>query len=133
MIYIYLQKQLKLFPYVVKLESAKIRTYLTKEFNMNVFKKTGIKFEVINEIINLAKKYDIQKIILFGSRARGDFKPKSDIDLAVSGKNFTNFTLDVDEKTSTLLSFDIVNLDETVQNKLLEEINKDGVLLYEKI
>lgn len=100
---------------------------------MNVFKKTGIKFEVINEIINLAKKYDIQKIILFGSRARGDFKPKSDIDLAVSGKNFTNFTLDVDEKTSTLLSFDIVNLDETVQNKLLEEINKDGVLLYEKI
>ena len=40
---------------------------------------------VEKEIIQLAKQYDIQKVILFGSRARGDNWERSDIDLAVSG------------------------------------------------
>ena len=31
---------------------------------------TGIRPEVIEEIRNLAQKYDIEKVILFGSRAR---------------------------------------------------------------
>ena len=35
---------------------------------------TGIRPEVIEEIRNLAQKYDIEKVILFGSRARGDFR-----------------------------------------------------------
>lgn len=35
----------------------------------------------------------------FGSRARGDFKRTSDIDLAVSGGDFCRFALDVDEET----------------------------------
>ena len=36
--------------------------------------RTGIKKQVINEILELAKKYDIKQVILFGSRARGDYK-----------------------------------------------------------
>ena len=44
---------------------------------------TGIKAEVIEEIRKLARKYDVTKVILFGSRARGDFKRTSDIDIAV--------------------------------------------------
>ena len=43
---------------------------------------TGIRPEVIEEIRNLAQKYDIEKVILFGSRARGDFRRTSDIDIA---------------------------------------------------
>ena len=43
----------------------------------------------------------MQKVILFGSRARGDFKTKSDIDLAVQGGDFIRFMLDVNEETST--------------------------------
>jgi len=39
---------------------------------------TGIRPEVIEEIRNLAQKYDIEKVILFGSRARGDFRRTSD-------------------------------------------------------
>ncbi|MBO5589719.1 MAG: nucleotidyltransferase domain-containing protein, partial [Acidaminococcaceae bacterium] len=42
--------------------------------------QTGIKSDVINEIIKLAKKFDVHKVILFGSRARGNFQEKSDID-----------------------------------------------------
>ena len=77
---------------------------------------------VEKEIIQLAKQYDIQKVILFGSRARGDNWERSDIDLAVSGGDIPRFSLDLDEEVWTLLLFDVVNLDEPVQPALLEEI-----------
>ena len=81
----------------------------------------------------MAKKYDVDKVILFGSRARGDFKTKSDIDLACTGGDSIGFILAVEEETSTLLRFDIVNLDFSVQPRLRESIQKEGVVLYEKI
>ena len=56
---------------------------------------TGLKSIVINELIDLAKKYNIQKLILFGSRARGTFYEKSDIDIAISGGDKTSFSFDV--------------------------------------
>ena len=72
--------------------------------------ETGIKENVIGEIILLAKKHGIKKIILFGSRARGDYGRASDIDLAVYGGNITEFSLDVEEETSTLLTYDVVDM-----------------------
>lgn len=95
--------------------------------------KTGIKPIVIEEIRQLAKQYQVDRVILFGSRARGDFRPKSDIDLAAAGGDFVRFMLDVNEETSTLLSFDIINLDEKIQQELRDAINEEGVILYEKI
>ena len=94
---------------------------------------TGIKAEVIEEIRKLARKYDITKVILFGSRARGDFKRTSDIDIAVTGGDFVRFALDVDEETSTLLEYDIVDLDNDMQDELRDSIKKEGRILYEKV
>lgn len=96
-------------------------------------KNTGIREQVIKEIIDFAKKYDVEKVLLFGSRARGDFKRTSDIDLAVSGGDFDRFALDVDEETTTLLMFDIIDLDREMQPEFREAIEKEGVILYEKI
>ncbi len=96
-------------------------------------KETGIKEIVLEEIRNYAKQFNIKKVILFGSRARGDYKAKSDIDLAVSGENISAFSIMVDENTSTLLKFDIVNLDSSVQQELLQSIAEDGIVIYEKI
>ena len=93
----------------------------------------GIQPSVIEEIVALAEKYNLNKIILFGSRARGDYKLRSDIDLAVSGGDCVRFSLDVQELTSTLLFFDVVNLDGTVQKKLLDSIEQEGVCIYEKV
>lgn len=95
--------------------------------------KTGIKPIVIEEICEIAKKYNVKKVILFGSRARGNFKEKSDIDLAVKGGDFIRFVLDVNEETSTLLEFDIVNLDEDIQDELRESIKKEGKVVYEEV
>ena len=92
---------------------------------------TGIKPKVIEEIRTFARKYNIDKVILFGSRARGDYRRTSDIDLAVVGGDFASFALDVDEETSTLLEYDIVDLDEPMQPELLESIQKEGKIIYE--
>lgn len=93
----------------------------------------GLKKELIESIRQLASKYNIRKVLLFGSRARGDFKERSDIDLAVSGGDVIAFSFAVDEETPTLLMFDIVNLDENVQQELLDSIAKESVVLYEKV
>ena len=98
-----------------------------------ISEKTGIKGKVLQEIIQLAEKYHVEKVVLFGSRARGDFKERSDIDLAFCGGCSSHFVLDVDEMTSTLLEFDIVDLDKPVREELLESIKSEGVVLYEKI
>ena len=54
--------------------------------------------EIIAEIVSIAKVRRIKKLLLFGSRARGDNKEHSDIDLAVSGGDTLGFSLDVDER-----------------------------------
>ena len=83
-------------------------------------------------IVRLARKYGLSRVVLFDSRARGDNWERSDVDLAVAGGDVVRFSLDVDEELPTLLMFDVVNLDDPVQPELLEEIQRDGVFLYQK-
>ena len=99
----------------------------------NYMQTTGIKQTVIQEIQELAVKHGVSRVILFGSRARGNFREKSDIDLAVQGGDFIRFMLDVNEETSTLLKFDMINLDEEIQSELRESIKKEGKIVYEEV
>lgn len=57
----------------------------------------------------------------------------SDIDLAVQGGDIPRFRLDMEEETSTLLKFDIVDLDSEMQDELRESIYREGKVLYEKV
>lgn len=99
----------------------------------DLYKNTGIKQNVIEEIIQLAQRYSVGEVILFGSRARGDYKERSDIDLAFRGGNSSRFILSIDEDTSTLLEFDVIDLDKPVRQELLEAIEREGLVIYEKI
>lgn len=94
--------------------------------------KYNIPERVLRDITLFAKKHDIQKIILFGSRARGTNSERSDIDIAVSGGDFDGFYWDAKEKTHSLLMFDIVELDKGISKELQKEIKRDGVVIYEK-
>ena len=93
---------------------------------------TGIRAVVMEEIRELARRHGLEQVILFGSRARGDYGRASDIDLAVEGGDITGFSLDVDETTSTLLQYDFVDLGSNLQEDLRREIQRDGILLYTK-
>ncbi len=93
----------------------------------------GINPKVIEEIKDFAKKYGIRQVILFGSRARGDYVRASDIDLAVRGGDIAGFTISVKEDTSTLLEFDIIDLVQKLQKGFVDSIRQEGVIIYEKI
>ena len=92
--------------------------------------------KIEEQIRSIAQKYpSIHKVVLFGSRARGDHRERSDIDLAVytsDGKDVTPFYFEIHDDTSTLLKFDIVFINSSTDKKSLHEIEKDGVTIYEK-
>lgn len=95
--------------------------------------KYNLDKKIEDAIIDFAKKFNLSKVILFGSRARGSNRPLSDIDLAVIGGDLRNFKFEIEENLPTLLTVDIVDLSETLNEDFLVEIERDGVILYEKI
>lgn len=97
----------------------------------------GIRNNLYEEIINIFRLFDIKKAILFGSRARGDFKNASDIDIAIefSVSNKDNFIklFTKLEDLNTLYKFDIVDLESLNDDSAFKkEITKDGIIIYEK-
>ena len=95
--------------------------------------RTGIRPRVVEEICELARRPGVNRVILVGSRARGDYHRASDIDLAVCGGNIVEFALDVEETTSTLLCFDVVDLGRPLKEEFLARIRRDGILRYENL
>ena len=94
--------------------------------------KYNLPDRVLRELYFFAQKYSIGKLILFGSRARGTNTERSDIDIAVYGGDFDSFYWDIKEKVHSLLSFDVVEADKSISEELKQEIEKDGVVIYEK-
>ncbi len=93
---------------------------------------------IIADIASIAGRYSVSRILLFGSRARGDNTPLSDIDLAVypdskswSLRELAHFSNEIDE-LETLLKIDLVIVNERLDPELLEAINNEGVLIYER-
>ena len=87
-------------------------------------------------IVHVSQKYNINKIILFGSRARGDFSERSDIDLAIYGTLSPAeqaLFCDEIENLPYLLKFDIIFVDENTDKQLLQNINKEGIILMSNL
>ena len=88
--------------------------------------------ELYTKIANLAARYGAQRLVLYGSRARGDFHARSDVDLAVyvmPEKQRGSFSVEA-EDLPTLLKLDIVHISENMEPAFLQNIEKDGVTLY---
>ena len=77
----------------------------------------------------------VEKLVLFGSRARGNYKEKSDIDLALfcphaSIKDW-QIIVDVIDDADTLLKIDCVRYDKLIDDsKLKKNIDKYGITLF---
>lgn len=89
--------------------------------------------EVIQAVTGLCQKHSAKKVILFGSRAKGTARERSDIDIAVSGTKDFDLLVEEIEELPTLYSVDIVNLDTCRNSLLMEDIRQYGQKIYEKI
>lgn len=96
--------------------------------------KMELEENVRRAIIEVAKQYpNIDKIVLFGSRARGDHHKTSDIDLAIwATDSLCEFAYTIDEQVPTLLEFDLSDMKEVDDLVFVEQVLKEGILLYEK-
>ena len=93
----------------------------------------NLPINIMRQIETFAKECFLDRVILFGSRARGPNRERSDIDLAVSGGNQSRFEELLEEEADTLLSFDVINMDGVASRKLKDNIQREGVLLYAKV
>lgn len=99
--------------------------------------KTGeLKEKDLENIISILQtEKKIESAYIFGSRAKGNFKNGSDVDIALKGKlldrsiiNHISYILN--EETLMPYKFDIVNYDKIKSDELLSHIDRIGKLIY---
>ncbi|QSO47424.1 nucleotidyltransferase domain-containing protein [Alicyclobacillus mengziensis] len=93
--------------------------------------------EPISSLVHiLSQVSEIERVILFGSRARGDHEERSDIDLAVDAPNMEIAKWDetcllMAENSKTLLAIDLIWL-QRAPNRLVQRIQSEGVIVFER-
>jgi predicted nucleotidyltransferase len=98
--------------------------------------KYGLKESVLQDIISVFCKYSkIEKVLLYGSRAKGNYKNGSDIDLTLIGKDINiqdlnKIYLELDELYLPY-NFDISIFDKIKNKDLVDHINRIGIIIYE--
>lgn len=79
---------------------------------------------------------EIESVILFGSRAIGNFKPASDVDLALKGETTPNLAGRIrgilDEETTLPYFFDVVDYHSVEKPEFLDHIQRHGIEIYKK-
>lgn len=98
----------------------------------------GLLNKYIDYIIDTLSKFpEIKKAVIFGSRAIGNYKKGSDIDLAIMGNEITNNILHevyeyLNEVYPIPYFFDIVHYDDISNQNLKKHIDDLGKVIYEK-
>ena len=95
----------------------------------------GAMENLYRKIAAIGRRFQAERVVLFGSRARGDNRSRSDIDIAVFGASpddLPAFREQLDE-LPTLLEFDLVFVTEQTDPKLVSNIERDGVILMDKM
>ncbi len=96
----------------------------------------GLREVDINSINSIFKNHsDIKKVILYGSRAKGNYKPYSDIDLSLVGDNLDfskQFKIEM-ELDALLLPYKIdLSILENIKNEnLINHIDRVGKVFYQ--
>lgn len=100
--------------------------------------KFGLKPQIIEDIKDILKKYpEVEKAVIFGSRARGNYRKGSDIDITLFGDKLTNsintkIFYEIDN-LYLVYNIDLINFNTlNEEDKLRQSILDEGVEIYAK-
>lgn len=97
----------------------------------------GLEEHDVSTIKNILKEYpEVLEAYIFGSRAKGNFKLGSDVDIAVKGNNISFRTISsinskLNEETPLPYHFDILNYNSLTNLELLNHIDRMGKKFYD--
>lgn len=97
-----------------------------------------------NRLVPVLKRYNIQKALLFGSLARGDASPRSDLDLILVQNTNRRFLERYDgilmeiskvvpDRDVDLLIYTPEELEKLASRRFFKQIFKEGRIIYESI
>jgi len=97
----------------------------------------GLKDETLEAIKTvISRHYEVEQAILYGSRAKGNFKEASDIDLVLTGKELdTSILSKIHWQLDDLLLpyfIDLAIYHHIDNPQLIEHINRVGKIIYQK-
>ncbi len=95
--------------------------------------KLGLSEKHFQLIVETLKQTDIDRAVVFGSRAKGNWRENSDIDIAVFGEgvNVGSLVAQLDELPMPY-KFDIVDYNSINSCALREHIDRVGIEIYTK-
>ncbi|MCF8413252.1 MAG: nucleotidyltransferase domain-containing protein [Melioribacteraceae bacterium] len=99
--------------------------------------KFGLSKKITDNFISVFKKHpEIENVIIYGSRAKGNYKEGSDIDITLNGVKITErirskVWLELDELNTPYL-IDLSVFNSITDKDLIEHINLVGKVFYEK-
>ncbi|MCR4442437.1 MAG: nucleotidyltransferase domain-containing protein [Peptococcaceae bacterium] len=94
----------------------------------------GLPEQIIQAIKKeLQKRENVTRAVVFGSRARGDYRYNSDIDLAVycEGELPPGLWLDLDEAAG-IYKIDVIDMNGPLDEKLRQRIEEQGMEVYRR-
>lgn len=100
--------------------------------------KFGLKESDVAYIADCISKIEtVDKAVIFGSRAKGNYKPGSDVDIALFGKDITFTEVSrlhalLEDESPMPYMFDIIDYAHTEDAKIKEHIDRVGIPIYEK-
>ena len=98
--------------------------------------KFGLSDTVIEELQNVFRRHqNIERVLIFGSRSKGNYRAGSDIDLAVIGKGIDygqilTILCEI-EDLELLYSVDMIDYKEKVGTPIGNHIDRVGQVFYE--
>lgn len=101
-------------------------------------KNTGLTEKEWNDVQEVFSAHpQVDRVVLYGSRAMGNFQPASDIDLTLIGNeiNLSVLTEIVFELDDLMLpyKFDLTVYEDITNTALKEHIQRVGIVLYDKL
>ncbi|MFA6572276.1 MAG: nucleotidyltransferase domain-containing protein [Bacteroidota bacterium] len=95
----------------------------------------GLSENTINKLFSVFRVFpQIEKVILYGSRATGTFREGSDIDFAVEGNIDYNLLLKIGSSIDELnlpYETDILSYQNIENKELKEQIDLNGIVFFE--